>query len=115
MRRFPRLQHGERIPFFLGISLSVVPMCLTATALGHAASATVPPVLAAGLLFLTPIYFVLSMTSAARVRTDHIAMVAGLALGPVFYQLAPGLDLLWTGLVGGTGAWLAGRFLEKRT
>lgn len=115
MRRFPDLERSQRAPFFLGIALTVVPLNLLATALGHTASAAVPHALAAGLLFLTPIYFVLSMTSAARARADHIAMVAGLALGPVFYELAPGLDLLWTGLVGGTAAWLLGRALESRS
>lgn len=114
MRRFPRLARADRIPFFLGISLTVVPLNVAATALGHLASAAVPHALAAALLFLTPIYFVLSMTSAARARSDHLAMAAGLALGPVFYRLAPGLDLLWTGLVGGTLAWLLGRMWERR-
>ncbi|ESR23580.1 AzlC family ABC transporter permease [Lutibaculum baratangense] len=114
MRRFNDMEHAERIPFFLGLSLTVVPLNLLATALGHAASATVPPAASAALLFLTPIYFILSMTSAARARADHLAMGLGLALGPVFYRLAPGLDLLWTGLVGGTLAWLAGRAMERR-
>ena len=61
---------------------------------------------AAALLMLTPFYFLLSMLAAARERVDWLAVVAGLCLGPVFYVYAPGLDLLWTGLVGGTAAYL---------
>jgi hypothetical protein len=45
--------------------------------------------------------------------SDRIAFVAGLVLGPllVFYEV--GADLLWTGLLGGTGAYLIHRLWKR--
>jgi hypothetical protein len=46
------------------------------------------------------------VTRNSRMLSDRVAFVAGLVLGPllVFYKV--GLDLLWTGLLGGTAAYL---------
>jgi hypothetical protein len=40
---------------------------------------------------------------------DLGAIAAGCALAPAFFALLPGLDLLATGLAGGTLAFLVGR------
>jgi hypothetical protein len=63
-------------------------------------------VVSATLLFLTPIYFLLSLLATSRARMDLIAIVLGCALAPVLYVAAPGFDLLATGLIGGTLAFL---------
>ena len=50
--------------------------------------------LMAGLLLLTPIYFLTSLWGSARERAGHVAMMFGMVLGPVFHLFAPGFDLL---------------------
>ena len=42
-------------------------------------------------------------------------MIIGLALGPVFHQVAPEFDILYAGLVGGTLAFLADRVWKRRS
>jgi hypothetical protein len=71
-------------------------------------------VLSAGLLFLTPIYFLLSMLVASGTRMDRLALGFGFALGPVVYLMLPGFELILSGLIGGGGAYLAGRILKAR-
>ena len=66
-----------------------------------------PDMVAGALVLLTPVYFLCSLWGAARLNADKAAMIAGLVLGPVFFLYLPGLDLLWTGLLGGTIAYLA--------
>ena len=46
-------------------------------------------------------------------RRQARILAAGLLLGPLFYMLLPGLDLLWTGLVGGTLAYLGTRIARR--
>jgi hypothetical protein len=66
----------------------------------------VPAAVSATLLFLTPIYFLLSLMATSRARIDRLAIGLGCALAPVLYVAAPGFDLLATGLLGGTLAFL---------
>ena len=61
------------------------------------------------LFFLTPVYFLTSLWATARDRIVKIAMVFGLALGPLFHLVAPQFDLLFAGVVGGTLAYFVGR------
>lgn len=109
MRRIPEFDRSERVPYFLGLAGVLWPLCTVATALGHVVAGEVPTDISAALLLLTPFYFLLSLITAIRERMDAAAVIGGLALGPVFFLYAPGLDLLWTGLVGGTIAWAVGR------
>lgn len=110
MRALPGLPRAARLPYFAGLGAALFPAVLVAAAAGHVVAGAVPEPLAAGLMFLTPMYFLLSMLAAARERLDVAAIVLGLALGPVFYLLVPGLDLLLTGLVGGSLAYAASRW-----
>jgi hypothetical protein len=66
--------------------------------------------LAAGLLFLTPIFFTVSLVAGARTVADWAAMLLGAALAPAFNALlGKDFDLLAAGLVGGTMAYGFGK------
>ncbi len=67
-----------------------------------------PDLLAAALVFLTPVYFLLALWGAARTRADVMALAFGLVLGPPFAILVPQADLLLAGLIGGTAAYGVG-------
>lgn len=110
MVRLPKLPRQARVPFFAGFVVTLSSLNMLATGIGHIAAAAVPPMFAAALAFLTPVYFLMSLTAAARLGADRAAMAFGLVLGPVFHFVLPGLDLMWTGLVGGTAAYLLHRF-----
>ncbi|MEZ5924537.1 MAG: AzlC family ABC transporter permease [Hyphomicrobiaceae bacterium] len=115
MRRLPELAPADRLPYFLGSALPLYGLALLTTAIGFLIAGEVPVLIAAALFFLTPIYFVLSMIqSAMRSPVDRLAIVFGLGLGPVLARLTPGLDLLLAGLVGGTAAYLIGRWRRVR-
>jgi predicted branched-subunit amino acid permease len=113
LRLTPTRPRAERVAFANGIGASFTATSVLATILGHYLAAVLPATLVAGLLFLTPISFLASVTRNSRLLSDSIAFVAGLVLGPllVFYNV--GADLLWTGLVGGTGAYLIQRFWKR--
>ncbi|MDX2289731.1 MAG: AzlC family ABC transporter permease [Hyphomicrobiaceae bacterium] len=109
MRRLPPLPEEQRLRHFLGIGTGLVLAALIGTAAGYVLAGTVPKIVSAVLLFLTPIYFFLSLLATSREAGDRVAVMAGALIGPVFYVLTPGLDLLLTGLIAGTLGHVAGR------
>jgi predicted branched-subunit amino acid permease len=108
-QRLPKLPEHLRLPHFFGIGSAMFLATGLGTIAGHALAAVVPPLLSAALLFMTPVYFLLSLASGARLRMDWLAIGFGVSLGPILFQLVPGPDLMLTGLIGGTAAYLAGR------
>jgi hypothetical protein len=83
-------------------------MMVLGSVTGYLLSVGMPPVVSAALVFTTPLYFILSLVATAKARLDIGAIVLGCGLAPLFYLVLPGLDLLATGLVGGTAAYLWG-------
>lgn len=108
-RALPALPSDLRLPHFFGIGIGILFCAIAGTTAGFHASALVPEVISATLLFMTPLYFILSLCGAARVRSDYLAILLGCMLGPLFYQITPGFDLLAAGLIGGTIAHLVRR------
>lgn len=108
-RHLPAKTSEERVPFFLGVGVVVASVMIIATIIGYALSAQLPSLITVALLFATPVYFFLSLVATARTRLDALAIAAGGTLIPVMQSIVPGHDLLATGLVGGTLAFLLGR------
>jgi predicted branched-subunit amino acid permease len=111
-RRLPHVAEELRTAHFLGIGAGLIAAALGGTLAGFVAAGTVPALLAAALLFLTPIYFMLSLMATAGIAMDRLAIACGTVLGPVFYHLTPGFDLLATGVAGGTIAYALGQRWE---
>ena len=80
-----------------------------ATAAGYYLAACLPVVLAAALLMLTPLAFLMSIAGNARALSDRLALALGLMIAPVLVWHQVQLDLLWSGLIGGTLAFGAHR------
>ena len=68
-----------------------------------------PQALANGLIFLTPISFLLQLMRNSRDLIDWLALGFGLLLAPIFAVIGGALDLLWVGLVGGGAAYAVRR------
>ncbi len=109
LRRLPHVPVRLRLAHYLGIGVSVSTGTLGGTALGYLLTDAVPQWLVAALLFMTPLYFLLSLIeTSSRARSDRIALVLGVIGGPLAYLVAPDFDLLITGLSAGTLGWLFG-------
>jgi predicted branched-subunit amino acid permease len=114
MRRLPLMAVDGRLPFFFGIGCLLVISATAATAAGYLLAGTLPRSLAIGLLFLTPLSFLIQLSHNARDLVDRLALAFGLVLAPFMAEIGGRLDLLWTGLIGGTAAWAAHRFVKMR-
>src|SRR5262245_61078529 len=115
LRLLPNLEHQWRIPFCNGLSAGYMGTATVFGFVGFYLAAGLPPLLAGGLLFLTPMSFLMSTARNARMMVDKLGLVFGLLIGPVLTVLDVSLDLMWTGLVGGTLAYLVHRVREAAT
>lgn len=111
MRAVPR---PMRTAWYCGLGGTLVIVNIVVVAVVYQVAGSLPPILSAALLMLTPLYFLTSLWGSARESAGHLAMVFGIVLGPVFHVLTPGFDLLSTGLVGGGAAYLLHRLGRRR-
>jgi len=112
LRLLPRVPREARIGFANGIGCCLMAVAIASTIAGYHLAQTLPGLLVAGLLFLSPMSFLMSAVRNARVTADWVALVAGLVLAPLLAWRGVGLDLMWTGIVGGVLAFAAQRLRE---
>src|SRR5512139_59701 len=112
LRLLPAIAHEWRIPFCNGVSTGYMATAAIFGSVGFYLAAGLPPLLAGGLLFLTPMSFLMSTARNAHMMVDKLGLIFGLMLGPLLTALDVGLDLMWTGLIGGTLAYLVHRARE---
>jgi predicted branched-subunit amino acid permease len=112
LRLLPAIPQERRIPFCNGISVGLMGTAVTSGFVGFYLAAGLPPLLAGALLFLTPMSFLISTARNAKMLVDRLALVLGLVVGPVLSNLDVSLDLMWTGIVGGTVAYAVHRLRE---
>ena len=115
LRLLPTLELQWRIPFCNGMWAGYMATATVFGFIGFYLAAGLPPLLAGGLLFLTPMSFLMSTARNARMMLDKLGLVLGLMIGPLLTILDVNLDLMWTGLVGGTLAYLVHRIREAMT
>jgi predicted branched-subunit amino acid permease len=105
LRLLPQVPREARIAFTNGLGLGFMTAAQVGTLIGYFLSTSLPPFLSAGLLFLTPISFLISTTRNCRLMSDWLALVFGIGIAPLMAAWQVGLDLLWTGIVGGSLAY----------
>jgi len=115
LRLTPAISREWRIAFCNGLSVGYMSTAAGFGFVGYYLAAELPPLLAGALLFLTPMSFLMSTARNARLMVDKLALVLGLALGTLLTATHVGLDLLWTGIGGGTLAYAIHRLRESAT
>lgn len=110
LRRLPDLDPDQRLAYYFGFANACIITSAVMTALGYYLSTALALPFVAGLLFLTPVFFTLSLIAGARNSLDWSALALGAVLAPAFgFLVGKDFDLLLTGLVGGTIAYFIGR------
>jgi hypothetical protein len=112
LRLLPKQPRENRIAFCNGLGTGYLITASTATVTGFYLAARLPPLMSAGLLFLTPLAFFMSTMRNSRMLLDRLAFALGLVFGPLFAWWQIGLDLMWSGIAAGTVAYLVHRLRE---
>jgi predicted branched-subunit amino acid permease len=113
MRLAPQMPVERRISFVNGLASGYLASAIIATVVGYYLAARLPPLLTAALLFLTPMSFLVSIARNSNLLVDRLALLLGLIIGPILAFREVELDVMWTGIVGGTLAYLAHRLRES--
>jgi predicted branched-subunit amino acid permease len=112
LRLLPMLPRENRVAFLNGMGSGFMAVGTAFTIIGFYLAASLPIVLAAALLMLTPLAFLMSIAGNARLLADRLALLLGLMIGPVFAAHQIELDLLWAGIIGGTLGYAVQRLRE---
>ena len=113
-RLLPKVPRDRRITFVYGLGTGLVAVCLTATTIGYALAANLAGPLAAAILLLTPLAFLLSTARNCRQLSDILALLLGLALFPLVARFHTGVDILISGVMAGTIAYAVHWWWERQ-
>lgn len=114
LERFPEIPRKMRTSFYAGLGSTLILANMGVVTVVFLLAERLPSAVSAALFMLTPMYFLTSLWGSARERAGHVAMVLGLGLGPLFHVLAPDLDLLAAGILGGALAYGYHQFSRRR-
>jgi predicted branched-subunit amino acid permease len=106
MRNFPQMPVAERAPWLVGFGTMCTIQGITLCGIGYLLAGTVPKEIHAGLVYVTPIYFLLLMFGDIRSLTMGVAVTCGAIAVPVAHLITPHWSLLAGGVAGGTAAYL---------
>jgi predicted branched-subunit amino acid permease len=111
MRLVPPLPRSRRIGFFNGLGSGFLTAAVVGSLIGFYLAAKLPPLFAGALLFFTPLSLLMSLSRNSRVLAERVAFILGLIIGPLLAGRVS-LDLMWTGVIAGTLAFIVHRVRE---
>jgi len=115
MREFPSIDPKHRMNYFVGLALPCWLISPMGTVLGYFVAGWVPTAVTLGLVFINPLFFLLTFTDV-KPWANRLAIGLGCLMGPAFYVLDADSSLLLTGLVAGTLAyWIDRRWLRPHS
>jgi predicted branched-subunit amino acid permease len=104
-RLLPAVPRERRIAYCNGLGFGFTLPAHAGCVVGFYLTGSLPLLLTATLLFLTPLSFLMSTARNARSLVDRLALVLGLIISPLLTWWGIGLDLMWSGIIGGTVAY----------
>ena len=108
LERLESIPRHRLLAFYMGLSIPLASVVTLVTGTMHVLAAAFPPPLVAGIYFMTPLYFAMSLLKTSRLASDKLALAFGFTLGPILALAVPQLGTLLAGLGGG------GRGLSRR-
>jgi len=114
MRLAPNIPRERRIPFCNGIGVMLLTTGVVMSAVGYYLSALLPALFGAAAMFITPMSFLVSTARNSRLLLEKAALILGLVIAPVLAYYKIRLDLMWTGVIGGSLAYLLWRIRRPK-
>jgi predicted branched-subunit amino acid permease len=111
-RLLPPLPREQRIAFCNGLGLGFMTVGHVGSTIGFYLAASLPVLLTAALLFLTPMSFLVSTARNSSTLVNQLSLGFGLLVSPLLTYFQVGLDLMWTGIIAGTAAYVVHRLRE---
>jgi predicted branched-subunit amino acid permease len=113
MRDFPKMKPEDRLSYFTGFAFVCWAVSTPATVLGYMVAGQVPSYINLGLVFINPLFFLLTFTEV-KPRANRMAILLGGPIGLLSYLWFPDYSLLIAGLFGGTIAYLVDKHFRNK-
>ena len=113
LREFPGIEPAYRHLYYATFAGSIIFAAVVGTLAGYYGAYILPAAIVLGLIFTSPLFFALVL-SATRGIEERLSMLAGCAIVAIAHLLLPSVDLLVTGLVGGSLGFVLGRMWRRR-
>lgn len=113
MRLLPNVPREQRLQFYNGLGIGLIAVAALGSVVGHYLAGKMPPLLSTTLLFFTPMAMLMTLARNSEALLERVAFALGLLLGPLLAAQKVKLDLMWTGVIGGTVAYAAHRLRER--
>jgi predicted branched-subunit amino acid permease len=107
-RRFPEIDPTYRQHYFTVFATTILTAAIVGTLLGYYASEVLPDAFVLGLIFLSPLFFALILSAVAGAG-ERASLILGCLVVPLAHRYFPSVDLLITGVVGGSLGFILGR------
>jgi predicted branched-subunit amino acid permease len=112
MREFPAVEPQYRHRYYLTFASSILAAAVLGTLIGYHGAVLFPAIMLLGLIFISPLFFALVLCAVPS-RAERLSMLIGCLTVPIAHYFFPSVDLLITGLVGGSLGFAAGKFWNK--
>ena len=113
MREFHAIEVKHRLSYFVGLGLLCWLISVPGTILGYFLAGLVPAPVTLGLVFINPLFFLLTFTEV-KPWINRIAIGLGCLFAPILTILDRDTSLLTTGVLAGTIAYLIDRKLIRK-
>jgi len=113
MRDFPKMKPEERLSYFTGFAFVCWAVSTPGTVLGYLVAGQVPSYINLGLVFINPLFFLLTFTEV-KPRANRMAILLGGPIGLLSYLWFPDYSLLIAGFLGGTMAYMVDKHFRNR-
>jgi predicted branched-subunit amino acid permease len=113
MRDFPKMKPEDRLSYFTGFAFVCWAVSTPATVLGYMLAGQVPSYINLGLVFINPLFFLLTFTEV-KPRANRMAILLGGPIGLLSYLWFPDYSLLIAGIFGGTIAYMVDKHFRNR-
>ena len=108
LREFPGIEPEFRHRYYITFASCILLAAVIGTLAGYHGAVLLPAAIVLGLIFVSPLFFALVLSSVQE-SAQRWSMLLGCASIPVTHALLPSVDLLLTGLVGGSVGFAIGR------
>ncbi len=113
LREFATIEPKHRLSYFVGLGMVCWLISVPGTVVGFLIAGSVPMPITLGLIFINPLFFLLTFTEI-KVSGYRLAILFGCIAGPICYLIDRDTSLLTAGLVGGTLAYWIDRTWIRR-
>jgi len=113
LKEFQTMKPKHRLSYFCGLGLLCWLISIPGTVMGFLIAGSVPMPITLGLIFINPLFFLLTFTEI-KVSGHRLAILFGSIAGPLCYLLDRDTSLLTAGFIGGTLAYLIDRKWIRR-